>query len=73
MVEGCTDEHNVLLNAYRALFIAYRKLADCALDASHQGFRRYELSINHGGSESLAEDAPRHLVFIVYGVDYQGI
>ena len=63
----------VNLNAHRALFIAYRKLADCALDASHQGFRRYELSINHGGSESLAEHAKTNIRYVFHRSEEEGL
>jgi len=61
------------LNAHRALFIAYRKLADSTLDASHQGFRRYELSINHGGSESLAEHAKANIRYVFHRSEEEGL
>ena len=63
----------VNLNAHRALLIAYRKLADCALDASHQGFCRYELSINHGSSESLAEHAKANIRYVFHRSEEEGL
>ena len=61
------------LNAHRALLIAYRKLVDSTLDASHQGFRRYELSINHGSSESLAEHAKANIRYVFHRSEEEGL
>ena len=67
--EGC----NNLIRNNGALLIAYRKLADCALDASHQGFRRYELCINHGSSESLAEHAKANIRYVFHRSEEEGL
>ncbi|CDA55788.1 unknown [Prevotella sp. CAG:604] len=63
----------VNLNAHRAFLIAYRKLADGALDASHQGFCRYELSINHSCSESLAEHAKTNIRHVFHRSEEEGL
>jgi hypothetical protein len=65
--------NTVNLNAHRALLIAYRKLADSTLDASHQGFCRYELSINHGSSESLAEHAKANIRYVFHRSEEEGL
>ena len=63
----------VNLNAHRALLIAYRKLADGALDASYQGFCRYELSINHSSSKSLAEHAKANIRYVFHRGEEEGL
>ena len=63
----------VNLNAHRALLIAYCKLADGALDASHQSFCRYELSINNGCSESLAEHAKTNIRNVFHRSEEEGL
>ena len=50
-----------------------RRTIGCALDASHQGFRRYELSINHGGSESLAEHAKANIRYVFHRSEEEGL
>ena len=63
----------VNLNAHRAFLIAYCKLADGALDASHQSFCRYELSINHSCSESLAEHAKANIRYVFHRSEEEGL
>ena len=50
-----------------------RRTIGCALDASHQGFRRYELSINHGSSESLAEHAKANIRYVFHRSEEEGL
>ena len=50
-----------------------RRTIGCALDASHQGFRRYELCINHGGSESLAEHAKANICYVFHRSEEEGL